>query len=47
MMEKKEALKGRKVIIYARVSTEEQEGTLGDQIKTIKAGFIQKNSQRS
>jgi len=39
MKEKIDALKGRKVIIYARVSTEEQEGTLGDQIKTIKAGL--------
>jgi DNA invertase Pin-like site-specific DNA recombinase len=41
MKEKIDALKGRKVIIYARVSTEEQEGTLGDQVKTIKAGLKQ------
>jgi len=39
MKEKLDALKGRKVIIYSRVSSVKQEGTLGDQIKTIKAGL--------
>ena len=35
MKEKKDALKGRKVFIYSRVSTDEQEGTLGTQTKAI------------
>ena len=35
-MTPKEALKGRKVFIYARVSTEEQEGTLPTQISAVK-----------
>jgi DNA invertase Pin-like site-specific DNA recombinase len=39
MKEKIDVLKGRKVIIYARVSTEEQEGTLGDQVRTIITGL--------
>ena len=38
-MEKKEALKGRKVIIYARVSTDEQKGTLSTQVQAIKNGL--------
>jgi len=39
MIEKKEALKGRKVIIYARVSTDEQKGTLSTQVQAIKNGL--------
>ena len=39
MKEKLDALKGRKVIIYARVSSVKKEGTLGDQIKAVKAGL--------
>jgi len=35
----KDALKGKKVYIYARVSTEEQTGTLPQQIKTVKEGL--------
>lgn len=35
----KDALKGKKVRVYARVSTEEQEGTLPDQLKTVEAGL--------
>lgn len=38
-LDKLKALEGRKLYIYARVSTEEQEGTLPDQIKAIKAGL--------
>jgi DNA invertase Pin-like site-specific DNA recombinase len=38
-MTPKEALKGKKVFIYARVSTDGQEGTLPDQIKTVEKGL--------
>jgi len=38
-MNPKEALKGRKVYVYARVSGAKQEGTLPDQLKTIKEGL--------
>lgn len=38
-MTPKEALKGRKVFVYARVSGAKQEGTIPDQIKTIKEGL--------
>jgi len=38
-MTPKDALKGKKVYIYARVSTDGQEGTLPDQLKTIKQGL--------
>ena len=38
-LDKKAALKGKKVYIYARVSTSEQEGTLPDQVKAIKKGL--------
>jgi len=38
-MTPKDALKGKKVFVYARVSTEGQEGTIPDQIKTVKAGL--------
>jgi len=38
-LDKVQALEGRKVYIYARVSTEEQEGTLPSQVKAIKAGL--------
>ena len=37
--EKTTALKGRKVFIYSRVSTEEQKGTLESQTKAIKKGL--------
>jgi DNA invertase Pin-like site-specific DNA recombinase len=39
MKEKKDALKGRKVFIYSRVSTPEQEGTLEDQTSAVKRGL--------
>jgi len=39
MKEKKDVLKGRKVFIYSRVSTGEQEGTLETQTKTIQKGL--------
>ena len=39
MKEKKDALKGRKVFIYSRVSTPEQEGTLEDQTSAVKQGL--------
>ena len=39
MKEKKDTLKGRKIIIYARVSTEEQKGTLSTQVAAIKKGL--------
>jgi len=39
MKDKKETLKGRKIIIYARVSTEEQKGTLSTQVAAIKKGL--------
>lgn len=35
----KDAIKGKKIRVYARVSTEEQEGTLPDQLKTVEAGL--------
>jgi DNA invertase Pin-like site-specific DNA recombinase len=35
MKEKLDALKGRKVIVYLRVSTDEQTGTLPEQEKTV------------
>jgi DNA invertase Pin-like site-specific DNA recombinase len=38
-MTPREALKGKKVYIYARVSGEKQEGTLPDQLATIKEGL--------
>lgn len=38
-MTPKEALKGRKVYVYARVSGAKQEGTIPDQLKTIKEGL--------
>jgi len=38
-MTPKEAIKGKKVFIYARVSTDGQEGTIPDQIKTIEEGL--------
>ena len=38
-MTPKEALKGKKVYIYARVSGAKQEGTLPDQLATIKEGL--------
>ena len=38
-MSPKDALKGKKVFIYARVSTDGQEGTLPDQLKTVKEGL--------
>lgn len=39
--EKKAALKGRKVFVYSRVSTDEQKGTLPKQTKAILAGLKQ------
>ena len=39
MKEKKDALKGRKVFVYSRVSTEEQEGTLETQTEAILNGL--------
>jgi DNA invertase Pin-like site-specific DNA recombinase len=39
LKEKKDALKGRKVFIYSRVSTEEQKGTLKTQTKAIERGL--------
>ena len=39
MKEKKEALKGRKVFVYSRVSTDEQKGTLPSQTKAIMKGL--------
>ena len=38
-MTPREALKGRKVYVYARVSGAKQEGTIPDQLKTIKEGL--------
>ena len=39
MKEKIDALKGRKVIVYLRVSTEEQTGTLPEQQKIVERGL--------
>jgi len=39
VMTPKEAIKGKKIFIYARVSTGGQEGTIPDQIKTIEEGL--------
>ena len=39
IMESKEAIKSKKVRVYGRVSTEGQEGTIPDQLKTIEEGL--------
>jgi len=39
MQEKLDALKGREVVIYLRVSTDEQTGTLKEQEKTVREGL--------